>query len=164
MSLGRGSKFKMRQMRHCNGVSHPVSFSRLSRTALHFWHLCSAGSFLLPLALFLGFSGCHFFGRNYSHVIHNFVALEMFFRINESIPRLHVVPSLISLTDCDSTKLQKIVDGQTGKSLVEETDMNIRQYAKYLLKDGSVSDKRELLGNLRSRLNYKNKKITMIEE
>ncbi|MDP3988079.1 MAG: recombinase family protein [Candidatus Levybacteria bacterium] len=61
-------------------------------------------------------------------------------------------------------KLQKIVNGQTGKALVEENDLNIRQYAKYLLKEGSVSDKRELLANLRSRLNYKDKKITLIEE
>lgn len=61
-------------------------------------------------------------------------------------------------------KLQKIVNGKTGSSLVEEDEVNIRQYAKYLLKEGSVSDKRELLANLRSRLNYKDKKITMIEE
>ena len=60
-------------------------------------------------------------------------------------------------------KLQKIVNGQTGKALVEENDVNIRQYAKYLLKEGSVSDKRELLANLRSRLNYKDKKITLVE-
>lgn len=61
-------------------------------------------------------------------------------------------------------KLQKIVNSQTGKALVEENDVNIRQYAKYLLKEGSVSDKRELLANLRSRLNYKDKKITLIKE
>ncbi len=61
-------------------------------------------------------------------------------------------------------KLQKIVNGRSGNSLVEEDDVNIRQYAKYLLKEGSTSDKRELLANLRSRLNYKDKKITMIEE
>lgn len=61
-------------------------------------------------------------------------------------------------------KLQKIVNGRSGKELVEENDVNIRQYAKYLLKEGSVSDKRELLANLRSRLNYKDKKITLIEE
>lgn len=61
-------------------------------------------------------------------------------------------------------KLQKIVNGRTGNSLVEEDDVNIRQYAKYLLKEGSTPDKRELLANLRSRLNYKDKKITMIEE
>jgi len=61
-------------------------------------------------------------------------------------------------------KLQKIVNGRSGKELVEENDVNIRQYAKYLLKEGSVSDKRELLANLRSRLNYKDKKITMVQE
>ena len=60
-------------------------------------------------------------------------------------------------------KLQKIVNGRSGKGLVEEDDVNIRQYAKYLLKDGSVSDKRELLANLRSKLLYKDKKITMAE-
>jgi len=61
-------------------------------------------------------------------------------------------------------KLQKIVNGRSGNSLVEEEDVNIRQYAKYLLKEGNVSDKRELLANLRSRLVYKDKKITLLEE
>ena len=61
-------------------------------------------------------------------------------------------------------KLQKIVNGKSGKELVEENEVNIRQYTKYLLKEGSISDKRELLANLRSRLNYKDKKITLIEE
>lgn len=56
-------------------------------------------------------------------------------------------------------KLQKIVNGRSGKALVEENEVNIRQYAKYLLKEGSVSDKRELLANLRSRLNYKDKRL-----
>jgi hypothetical protein len=56
------------------------------------------------------------------------------------------------------------LDGKSGNELVEENEVNIRQYAKYLLKEGSVSDKRELLGNLRSRLNYKDKKITLTEE
>jgi len=56
------------------------------------------------------------------------------------------------------------VNGKSGKELVEENEVNIRQYAKHLLKEGSVSDKRELLGNLRSRLSYKDKKITLIEE
>lgn len=56
------------------------------------------------------------------------------------------------------------VIGKTGNELVKENDVNIRQYAKYLLKEGSVSDKRELLANLRSRLNYKDKKITLIEK
>ena len=61
-------------------------------------------------------------------------------------------------------KLQKIVNGQSGKALVEENDVNIRQYAKYLLKEGSTSEKRELLANLRSRLIYTNKKISLMQE
>src|SRR4030042_2850656 len=61
-------------------------------------------------------------------------------------------------------KLQKIVNGKSGNELVEENEVNIRQYAKYLLKEGSVSDKRNVLGNLRSRLNYKDKRITLIED
>ena len=86
-------------------------------------------------------------------------------------------------------KLQKIVNGRNGTELVEENEVNpvrsraraegtssedrgaatsngvnIRQYAKYLLKEGSVSDKRELLANLRSRIIYKNKKLTLVRE
>ena len=60
-------------------------------------------------------------------------------------------------------KLQKIVNGRSGKALVEENEVNIRQYAKYLLKEGSTSDKRELLANLKSKLNYKDKKIYILE-
>ena len=54
--------------------------------------------------------------------------------------------------------------GKSGKALLEEDEVNVRQYAKRLLKEGSVSDKRELLANLRSRLNYKDKKIILIGE
>lgn len=60
-------------------------------------------------------------------------------------------------------KLQKIINGKSGKALVEENEVNIRQYAKYLLKEGNTSDKRELLANLRSRISYKDKTITLIE-
>ncbi|MEK7537339.1 MAG: hypothetical protein AAB584_02785, partial [Patescibacteria group bacterium] len=41
--------------------------------------------------------------------------------------------------------------------------INIREYAKYLLKEGSITEKRELLANLRSRLLYKDKKITLMK-
>lgn len=58
-------------------------------------------------------------------------------------------------------KLQKIVNKNAGKPL-EENEVNIREYAKYLLKEGSTSEKRELLANLRSRLLYQNKKIALI--
>ncbi len=60
-------------------------------------------------------------------------------------------------------KLQKVVNKNAGNPL-EENEVNIREYAKYLLKEGSVSDKRELLANLRSRLMYKDKTLTLIKE
>jgi len=42
--------------------------------------------------------------------------------------------------------------------------LNIRTYAKYLLKEGSFIEKRELLANLRSRLMYEDKKIALLED
>ena len=44
----------------------------------------------------------------------------------------------------------------------KETD--IRNYAKYILKEGSTVEKRELLANLRSKIVYKDKILTLIEE
>lgn len=47
-----------------------------------------------------------------------------------------------------------------------ETDKitDIRNYAKYILKEGGTSEKRELLANLRSRIVYKDKKLTLLAE
>lgn len=47
---------------------------------------------------------------------------------------------------------------QTNK----ETD--IRNYAKYILKEGTTVEKRELLANLRSRIVYKDKTLTLLAE
>ncbi len=44
-----------------------------------------------------------------------------------------------------------------------DKDTDIRNYAKYILKEGSTVEKRELLGNLRSRIEYKDKTLTLIE-
>lgn len=44
-----------------------------------------------------------------------------------------------------------------------DKEMDIRNYAKYLLKEGATSDKRELLGNLRSKIMYKDKLLTLLE-
>jgi hypothetical protein len=58
---------------------------------------------------------------------------------------------------------QRSVLGSTDKvKAPKETD--IRNYAKYILKEGSVSEKRELLGNLRSRIKYQDKILTLLEE
>lgn len=45
-----------------------------------------------------------------------------------------------------------------------DTDTDIRNYAKYILKEGSTVEKRELLANLRSRIMYKDKSLTLISE
>ena len=50
-------------------------------------------------------------------------------------------------------KLQKLMNRNEGKGL-DENEVNIREYAKYLLREGSISEKWELLANLRSRLIY----------
>jgi DNA invertase Pin-like site-specific DNA recombinase len=61
-------------------------------------------------------------------------------------------------------KFQSIVLGGKGKQDPAEAEVNIRTYVKYLLKEGTVTEKRELLGNLRSRLVYTNKTITLLKE
>jgi hypothetical protein len=42
------------------------------------------------------------------------------------------------------------------------SDTDIRNYAKYILKEGTTVEKRELLANLRSRIVYKNKTLSLI--
>ena len=58
---------------------------------------------------------------------------------------------------------QRSVLGSTDK-IKDTQDTDIRNYAKYILKEGSVSEKRELLGNLRSRIRYKDKTLTLLRE
>jgi len=58
---------------------------------------------------------------------------------------------------------QRSVLGSTDK-IKDTKDTDIRNYAKYILKEGLVSEKRELLGNLRSRIIYKDKTLTLIAE
>ena len=62
------------------------------------------------------------------------------------------------------SKFQKVISGTEFKEDPAEIEVNIRTYAKYLLREGSVSEKRELLGNLRSRLVYKNKTVTLLAD
>lgn len=59
-------------------------------------------------------------------------------------------------------KLQKLMNRNNGKQALEENGVNIREYAKYLLREGSVSEKRELLANLRSKLEYTNKTLKLL--
>lgn len=58
-------------------------------------------------------------------------------------------------------KFQKAVFGIKDK--IEPTEeTNIKKYAKYVLKEGSTSEKRLLLANLRSRIRYEDKKLSLI--
>lgn len=58
---------------------------------------------------------------------------------------------------------QRTVFGSDGTQEADEAEVNIRAYAKYLLRQGSISEKRELLGNLRGRSVYRNKQINLME-
>lgn len=55
---------------------------------------------------------------------------------------------------------QRSVLGVTEK-IKNNKDTDIRNYAKYILKEGTVGEKRELLANLRSRIVYKDKQLTL---
>ena len=57
---------------------------------------------------------------------------------------------------------QRSVLGSTDK-IGNRKDTDIRNYAKYILKEGSVTEKRELLANLRSRIVYKDKTLSLID-
>ncbi len=60
---------------------------------------------------------------------------------------------------------QRSVLGAGEKEKIKtDVDTDIRNYAKYLLKEGSTIEKRELLGNLRSRIRYKDKVLTLVVE
>lgn len=59
-------------------------------------------------------------------------------------------------------KFQKNVFGVESKIKPDE-DLNIRKYAKYVLKEGSTSEKRLLLANLRSRIRYEDKRLSLFE-
>lgn len=56
---------------------------------------------------------------------------------------------------------QRSVLGATDK-IKNNTETYIRNYAKYILKEGTVGEKRELLANLRSRIVYKDKELALV--
>lgn len=55
-------------------------------------------------------------------------------------------------------KLQCVVCGKVNTT-INADDLDIRTYAKHLLAEGSDSEKRRFLSNLRSMLIYKNQQI-----
>ena len=56
-------------------------------------------------------------------------------------------------------KFQTGVLGKDMNKKPKQKELNIKNYAKYILREGSIYEKRELLSNLRSRLVYKDKKL-----
>lgn len=42
-------------------------------------------------------------------------------------------------------------------------EANVKNYVKYILKEGSKTEKREVLGNLRSRITYKDKELSLVK-
>ena len=60
-------------------------------------------------------------------------------------------------------QFQSSVLGNKNSSDSKPDDVNIRAYARYLLQEGTIAEKRLLLGNLKTRLIYKNKKISLIK-
>jgi len=75
----------------------------------------------------------------------------------------------LGLQKCMQEEIARFNKFQTvilGSKNVIKTDQetNVKDYAKYVLKEGSDSDKRLLLSNLRSRVRYEDKELFLIEE
>jgi hypothetical protein len=60
-------------------------------------------------------------------------------------------------------RFQKSVLGVEEKIKTDQ-ETDVRNYAKYLPKEGSTSEKRLLLSNLRSRIRYEDKELFLIVE
>lgn len=61
-------------------------------------------------------------------------------------------------------RLQRLATKGKPKMQIDEDDIATREYAKYVLREGTPLEKRELMGHLRSRLVLNDKKITLLEE
>ena len=51
--------------------------------------------------------------------------------------------------------------GVTGNDFEKQKDLDIRNYAKYVLKEGSILEKREVLACLENKLVMRDKKIML---
>ena len=58
-------------------------------------------------------------------------------------------------------KFSKGILGVTGSDFEKQKDLDIRNYAKYVLKEGSILEKREVLGCLESKLVMRDKRILL---
>lgn len=57
-------------------------------------------------------------------------------------------------------KFQKLLSGKSQSVKIDDVD--IRNYAKFVLLEGSILEKRELLGNFRGKITLRDKKISLI--
>lgn len=60
-------------------------------------------------------------------------------------------------------KFQSMVFNNKTLNKKDKPTVDMRVYAKYVLKEGSVIEKRELLANLRSKITLKDKVLTLAE-
>lgn len=61
------------------------------------------------------------------------------------------------------SKFQRVVLGTDGElSNEKQEEVNVRMYAKYLLREGTISEKRHLLSSFKSHLIYENKRIYIL--
>ena len=58
-------------------------------------------------------------------------------------------------------RFQNTVFKATTKQNSKAANVDIRTYAKYLLREGSVNEKRELLANLKSKLVYLHREVRL---
>ena len=58
-------------------------------------------------------------------------------------------------------RLQRLATKNTPRYSINEDEINTREYAKYVLREGTPIEKRELMGNVRSRMTLTDKKITL---
>jgi hypothetical protein len=64
--------------------------------------------------------------------------------------------------NADSRRYNKFRTGVLGmKTKERSTDVDVRDYAKYLVREGTIAEKRELLSCLRSKLVLTDKRITL---
>ena len=58
-------------------------------------------------------------------------------------------------------KFQTAFLGEKPKS-IKTTDIDIRNYAKYVLREGTIPEKRELLSYLKSRMRLEGKRVKVV--
>ena|SRR3989338_2837561 len=80
---------------------------------------------------------------------------------------------LIDMISIDVIGARHIIEREIGKynklradvlgikEKMQKPDVDVRAYAKHMLKEGTIHEKRELLENLRSRIILKDKKISL---